>query len=57
MEQETAELTTFRPQASSGKKNERQYEKAPEFMKEKGDSEAWKIGEREEWKYKSDKSQ
>ena len=33
------ELTTFRPEASSGKRNERQYEKEHEFMKKKGDSE------------------
>ena len=34
-EQQTVKLTTFRPQASSGKRNERQYEKAHEFMKKK----------------------
>ena len=35
VEQHTVELTTFRPEASSGKRNERQYEKAHEFMKKK----------------------
>ena len=39
VEQQAEELTTFRPEASSGKRNERQYEKAHEFMKDKGDSE------------------
>ena len=34
-EQHTVELTTFRPEVSSGKRNERQYEKAYEFMKKK----------------------
>ena len=29
------EITTFRPEASSGKRNERQYDKAHEFMKKK----------------------
>ena len=33
------ELTTFRPDASSFKRNERQYEKAHELMKKKGESE------------------
>ena len=46
-EQQTVELTTFHPEASSGKRNERQYEKALEFIKEKGDSEVWKIGDSE----------
>ena len=32
---QTVELTTFRPDASSGKRNERQYEKGHEFMKKK----------------------
>ena len=32
VEQQTVELTTFRPEASSGKRKERQYEKAHEFM-------------------------
>ena len=35
VEQQTVELTTFRQQASSGKTNERQYEKADKFMKKK----------------------
>ena len=35
VEQQTVELTTFRPEASSGKRNERQYERAHEFMKKK----------------------
>ena len=35
VEQQKVELTTFRPEASSGKINERQYEKAHEFMKKK----------------------
>ena len=57
VEQQTVELTTFRPEASSGKRNERQYEKAHEFMKKKGGSEVWKIGESEVWKIqKSQKS-
>ena len=34
-EQQTVELTTFLPQASSGKTNERGYEKAREFKKKK----------------------
>ena len=34
-EEETVELTTFRPETSSGKRNERQYVKAHEFMKKK----------------------
>ena len=33
VEQQTVDLTTLRPEASSGKRNERQYEKAHEFMK------------------------
>ena len=33
VERQTVELTTFRPEASSGKRNERQDEKAHEFMK------------------------
>ena len=43
-------LTTFRPEASSGKRKERQYEKARELMKKKGDSEVWKVGDSEVWK-------
>ena len=35
VEQQTVEVTTFRPEASSGKRNERQYEKAHEFMEKK----------------------
>ena len=46
-EQQTVELTTFHPEASSGKRNERQYEKAQGFMKKKGDSEVRKLGDRE----------
>ena len=34
-EQLTVDLTTFHPEASEGKRNERQYEKAHEFMKRK----------------------
>ena len=33
VEQQTVELTTFRPEASSGKRNKRQYEEAHVFMK------------------------
>ena len=47
---QTTELTTFRPDASSFKKNERQYEKASESIKKKGESEVWKIGDSEVWK-------
>ena len=35
VKQQIVELTTFRPEASSGKKNERQYEKEHELMKKK----------------------
>ena len=35
VEQQTVELTTFRPEASSGKRNERQYEKTYEFLEKK----------------------
>ena len=35
VEQQTVELRTFRPEASSGKRKERQYEKAHEFMEKK----------------------
>ena len=35
VEQQTVELTTFRLEPSSGKRNERQYEKAHECMKKK----------------------
>ena len=35
VEQQTVELTTFRPEDSSGKRNERQYGKAHEFMEKK----------------------
>ena len=35
VEQQTVDLTTFRSEASSGKRNKRQYEKAHEFMKKK----------------------
>ena len=38
-EQQTVELTTFRPQASSGWRNDRQFEEAHEFMNKKRDSE------------------
>ena len=47
MEEETVELTSFRQEATSGKRNERQYEKAHEFMKKKGDIEVCKIGDSE----------
>ena len=33
VEQQTVELMTFRPEVSSAKRNDRQYEKAHEFMK------------------------
>ena len=33
VEIKTVELTTFRPEVSSGKRNERQYDKANEFRK------------------------
>ena len=36
-EQQTVELRTFHLQASPGKKNERHYEKAHEFMKKNGE--------------------
>ena len=39
VEQQKVEITKFRAEASSGKRNERQYEKTHEFMKKKGDSE------------------
>ena len=39
VEQQTVELTTLRPEASSGKRNERHYEIAHEFIKKEGDSE------------------
>ena len=39
IEQQTGELTTFHQQASSGKRNERYYEEAHEFMKKNGESE------------------
>ena len=35
VEKQTVELTTFRPETSSGKRNERHYEKAHDFMKKK----------------------
>ena len=35
VEDQIVEVPTFRPEASSGKRNERQYEKALEFMKKK----------------------
>ena len=35
VEPQTVELTTFRQEASPGKRNERQYEKTHEFMKQK----------------------
>ena len=35
VKQQIVELTTFRPEASSGKRNERQYGKAHELMKKK----------------------
>ena len=35
VEQQAVKLTTFHPEASSGKRNERRYEKAHEFMKKK----------------------
>ena len=34
VEQQTLDLTTFRSEASSGKRNERQYKKAHEIMKQ-----------------------
>ena len=39
VEQQTVQLTALRPEAASGKRNERQYEIAHEFIKKKGDSE------------------
>ena len=39
VQQQAVQITTFRPQASSGKTNERQYEKARDFMKKKDESE------------------
>ena len=38
-EEQTVELTTLCLQASAGKRNERYYEKAHEFMKKNGESE------------------
>ena len=35
LEQQTVELTTFRPEALFGKRKARQYEKTHEFMKKK----------------------
>ena len=35
VEKQTVDLTTFRPEASSGKRNERQNKKAHELMKKK----------------------
>ena len=35
VDQQTVELTTYRPEVSSGKRNETQYEKAHQFMKKK----------------------
>ena len=35
VEQQKVEITTFRADASSGKRNERQYEKVHELMKKK----------------------
>ena len=43
-------MTTFPPQPSSGKRNERYYAKAHEFMKKNGQSEVRKIGDNEVWK-------
>ena len=42
---QTTEFTMFRPDASSFKRNERQYEKAHELIKRKGESEVGKIGD------------
>ena len=39
VEQQTVELTTFRPEASSVTRNERYYEKVHELLKKKSDSE------------------
>ena len=50
MEPQTVELTTFRQEASPGKRNERQYDKAHELKKKKGVSEVWKMGDSEVWK-------
>ena len=46
-EQQTVELTTFRPPALSGRRNETKYEKALEFMKKKVDSDILKIADSE----------
>ena len=50
VEQQTVELTTFRTEASSVKRNERQYKKRMSWWRKKGDSEVWKIGDSEVWK-------
>ena len=43
-EKQTVELTTFRSEASSGKRNKRQYEKAHEFMEKNRLQRSMKIG-------------
>ena len=58
VEQHTVELTTFHPEASSGKGNERKYEKAHEFMEKKYVTAKYeKLVTAKCEKYKSDKSQ
>ena len=47
MEQQAVDWTTFRPQASSGKRNESYNDKAHEFMKKNGESDVRKIGDNE----------
>ena len=55
---QTTELTTFRPEAWSGKRNERQYEKAHEFMKTKKWQRSMEVRSTAKCEtYKSDKSQ
>ena len=58
IEQQKVQLTTFRPEASSGKRNERQYEKAHEFMKKKNVTEKYEeqLTAKCE-RYESDKTQ
>ena len=50
VEQQTVELTTFHPEASSGKRNERLWESAWVYGEKIGDSEVWKLSDSEVWK-------
>ena len=57
VEQQKVELTTFGPEASTGRRNERQYEKAREFMKKKVTAKYEKYVTAKCEQYKGDKSQ